>query len=379
MGSIRVLHITEILSGGTASYLEEVLPYQVGRLGGENVILLAPDQDAAHVPPLFAGKRELYRRTGRNLTSLARLWRAAQKCIAQHKPNIVHLHCSLAGGVVRLLLACRRQKPAVVYCAHAWAFSRTTGIVPKQFYATIERLLGFKTNMIVNVSDSDFNIAANIGLPREKMIVVRNGISIVAPRIDSPIVWDQNKINLLFVGRHDPQKGLDLLITAMNQVVGFPVHLHVLGSGILSSGAKRNTDFPNITFYGWVPRDRVSAYIDAADAVIMPSRWEGLSLVAIEAMRMARPVIASSCDGFTGVIIDGETGILFPPDNSQAIAETLKSLDTARLRSMRPLALRHFEQNFTANRMNAQLLELYEDLVEIKSSTALVDAYGDVG
>ena len=225
--------------------------------------------------------------------------------------------------------------------------------------------------MIVNISESDLEAAAKVGLPREKLTVIRNGICTEPPRNAVPILFDQSKINVLFVGRHDPQKGLDLLISAMRLLAGVPVHLHVLGSPIVSTGTGLDKLSPNVTFYGWVQRDQVSAYIGAADAVIVPSRWEGFGLVAIEAMRMARPVIASKCGGLAEIVIDGETGVLFPPDNSQAIVETLKSLDPARLRSMRPLALERFKQNFTASRMNTQLLDLYESLTRTQVANGL--------
>ena len=363
MSYVHVLHIAETLPGGPASYLEEVLPYQVGRLGADGVTLLAPDQHAKYVTQGFGGRLELYRRTGRNLASLARLAIAARKCIAQQQPDIVHLHCSFSGAVIRLLLKLRRQRPIIVYCAHGWSFSRTTGVISQRVCAAIERWLACNTDIIINLSKSDLDAATKFGLPREKMVIVRSGISGLVPQIKIPIVLDQRKINILFVGRHDPQKGLDLLLSAMKELVGVPIHLHVVGSAILADETGRDEVLTNVSFYGWVSRDQVSGYIAAADAVIMPSRWEGLPLTAIEAMRLSRPVIASNCGGLKDIVVDGETGILFPTNDIQAIVSALKALDPVKIRSMRSLASQRFMQDFTASRMNTELVDLYERLV----------------
>lgn len=363
MTSLNVLHISETLPGGPASYLEEVLPYQVERLGAHSVTLLVAEQHGLFVPKGFGGRVVFYDRSGRNFISLARLGRAAQECIWQLRPNIVHLHCSFSGAVIRLWVHTGRQMPAIVYCPHGWSFVRTTGVISQRVYAAAERWLAYRTDTIINLCKSELDAAAKFGLPRERMVVVQSGIATAAPSISDPVVFDQQKINILFVGRHDYQKGLDLLIEAMKELVGMPIQLHVVGDAVLTNGRKFDTFPPNVSLYGWVPRDRVSAYISAADAVIMPSRWEGLPLTAIEAMRLARPVIASNCGGLNDIVVDGETGILFAPNDVQAIVSVLKALDLTKMRSMGSLASRRFMQEFTADRMNTELMDLYEGLV----------------
>jgi glycosyltransferase involved in cell wall biosynthesis len=211
--------------------------------------------------------------------------------------------------------------------------------------------------MIVNISKSEAEIAEKFRLPREKLVTIYNGISPTVPTFDR-ITLEANKINLVFAGRHDRQKGLDFLITAMKQVVGLPIQLHVFGSGIRSRKPIYDTP-PNVTFYGWLPRHRVAAYINAANAVIMPSRWEGFGLVAVEAMRAGRPVIASDRGALPELVINEETGIIFPMENLQALVQTLRSLDPAKLQTMGQHAASHFLKNFTADRMNTQLLDLY--------------------
>ena len=357
--SARILHISEILRGGVGSYLEEVLPYQAEKLGEENVLLLAPEEQSKYLSPGLISNVEFYQNTGRNFLSLVQLWRAARSCIGRYKPDLVHLHSSFAGGVIRLPLASRRQRPKTVYCPHGWAFKSTDNAALKHLYAAIERLLSRETDIIINVCRAEANDAASLGLPRKKLAVILNGISSSIPQSNISIKFEPGKINLLFAGRDDKQKGLDLLVEAMKHVVDRPIHLHIIGN----SSTKENYRLPNITSYGWVSRADVSAYIDASDALIMPSRYEGLPLVAIEAMRKGRPVIASWCDGLAELVVDGETGILFAPNDVQAIVNALRSIDHRRLRNMRLPAAQRFQSKFTSDRMNSELLNLYSSIM----------------
>ena len=227
----------------------------------------------------------------------------------------------------------------------------------------VERWLASYTDIIVNISESEAKFAEKFGLAREKQVIIYNGISTAGPQIVDRVTLEPDKINLVFAGRHDRQKGLDFLIAAMKQVVDSPVHLHVIGSIIRARKPISGEIPPNVTFYGWLPRNRVAAYISAGDAVVMPSRWEGFGLVAVEAMRAERPVIASDRGALPELVIDGKTGIIFPMDNLPEFVQTLKSLDPTILRMLGKNALSHFLKNFTADRMNKELLDLYAALV----------------
>jgi glycosyltransferase involved in cell wall biosynthesis len=73
-------------------------------------------------------------------------------------------------------------------------------------------------------------------------------------------------------------------------------------------------------------RDDARSFIAASDVFVNPSNVEGLPLVVLEALALARPVVATAVGGVPSVVIDGETGMLVPPGNPQALADALAAM-----------------------------------------------------
>lgn len=298
---MRVLHFSQSLPGGPASYVQEIARYQIASLGIENVLFVLPKIHRALVPDVpdqcFVG----FESTKRSLTSLVHLAASVSGTIGKFNPDIIHLHSSFAGAIVRFPALLRKKTKGIVYCPHGWAFAGRSGRIGGAVYSLVERILAYNTDVIINVSEHEYASALSAGIPRERMTIIRNGIGELAQKRAGPNAnVDGNKLNLLFVGRHDPQKGLDILLEAMKNVERVNLHLHVIGAPVVSKDTGKNLDLPNVTFHGWLDRDRVNEFISGVDAVVMPSRWEAFGLVAIEAMRLGKPVIASNRGGVAG-------------------------------------------------------------------------------
>jgi glycosyltransferase involved in cell wall biosynthesis len=114
-----------------------------------------------------------------------------------------------------------------------------------------------------------------------------------------------------------------------------------------------------VTFLG--PRDDVPDLLCAADAVVIPSRWEGLSNVLIEAMALEAPVVASDLPTLEDAASDGETAILVPPADparlAPAIVATLADPEAARRRAGH--ARERFMRGFTVDHVADQMLAFY--------------------
>jgi glycosyltransferase involved in cell wall biosynthesis len=204
------------------------------------------------------------------------------------------------------------------------------------------------------------------------MVIIRNGIAATPPASrEIRIEFQQDKIHLIFVGRHDRQKGLDYLLEIFSSVNLPGVHLHVVGEPVLEggSGVSKASLPSNITFYGWQSRDAISAMIAHADALIMPSRWEGFGLVALEAMRLGKPVIASRRGALAEIIEHGRTGLHFDLAQPSELRDILRSLSKQRLAEMGEAACKEFLSSFTSDRLNAELAALYRTLLETELST----------
>jgi glycosyltransferase involved in cell wall biosynthesis len=367
----KVLHFTQTLPGGPASYLEEIATYQIDHYGMENIRFLLPAGDLSHVSSLPGKAIIPFNDISRTVVSLAKLSFIFMRTLRDFEPDIVHLHSTFAGALGRIPFLFTSSRPCFIYCAHGWAFSMEVSAFEKEMYATAERLFSRVTDKIINISEHEEGLALERGLPGAKLVTVLNGVRETYRRQGS-LVDLEPKINLLFVGRHDPQKGLDLLLEAMQEVSRCPIHLHVLGDKVVSSTGMAKGNRDNISFHGWTPRERVFDFMAACDAVVMPSRWEGFGLVAIEAMRMGRPVISSNRGALPEIVLDNQTGFVVDIDRPKQLVEILRSLTRERLQEMGKEALKRYHLKFTAERMNKQLLEIYQEVLSRHSPASHV-------
>lgn len=149
-------------------------------------------------------------------------------------------------------------------------------------------------------------------------------------------------LRLLFVGRLRIRKGVEVLLHALSAMrrQGTDVELRLAGDGERSEVLRdlsRELDLQDrVQFLGKCDRDRLSLEFDACDALVVPSIYEGMPLVVLEAMARAVPVVASAVSGIPEVVLDGETGWLVPPENVEALqialTEVSEDLDSARAR-----------------------------------------------
>ena len=112
-------------------------------------------------------------------------------------------------------------------------------------------------------------------------------------------------------------------------------------------------------------KDRL-ALLKGLDVFVLPSRLEGIPRCLMEAMAAGVPVIASDIPGCNDLVIDHETGILFPVNDAQALAEKVRELAVNHaLRGSLAKAAREFvEQNFSATRMAREYESLYLSLAD---------------
>ena len=171
------------------------------------------------------------------------------------------------------------------------------------------------------------------------------------------------------VSRLSPEKGFEHLLRAVAALRARGVSVDVLlaGDGPSRASLERlaaTLALDNIEFLGDVPHDAVPDVLRRLDVFVMPSTAEGFGVAAIEASAMRLPVVASNVHGIPDVVIDGETGILVPPANPEAIAGAIERLADAALRSRMGDAGRSFVERNYRWQDNAALMErLYEEMV----------------
>ncbi|MFB6181789.1 MAG: glycosyltransferase [Candidatus Magasanikbacteria bacterium] len=156
----------------------------------------------------------------------------------------------------------------------------------------------------------------NYGVAKENIEVISHGIELSKFLRTEPFMY-HIPLRFLILGRLDVQKGVDRALDAFGQLKNKEWKLDIVGEGDQFSNIKRKVkekSLKNRVGLWDSTKDVVSEY-NSHDVVVVPSRWEGFGLVALEAMASGKVVIASDVDGLSEFITNGETGFLFDQDN----------------------------------------------------------------
>jgi glycosyltransferase involved in cell wall biosynthesis len=119
----------------------------------------------------------------------------------------------------------------------------------------------------------------------------------------------------------------------------------------------------NARAIGWMTREQIVELYRSAQVLVVPSRWEGFGLVALEAMRCGCAVFASRVGGLEEVVDDGVSGLLFEPEDSAALAALLKNTTAPQLLAFGTAGRRRFERMFRIERVEGELDALYRAML----------------
>ncbi|TMM49536.1 glycosyltransferase family 4 protein [Sulfitobacter sabulilitoris] len=167
------------------------------------------------------------------------------------------------------------------------------------------------------------------GFAPDRISVIRNAVTMPKLSVDTPARGTATGLRTLFLGRiEDASKGV-LLLPAILKRVHDDVTLTVAGDGPDSKRLKIALSVleHRAAMIGATPQTEVPTLLARHDALIMPSRFEGMPMALIEAMAMGCIPVASWIDGVTNTIVENErNGLLFPVGNATAAAEALDAL-----------------------------------------------------
>ncbi len=214
-------------------------------------------------------------------------------------------------------------------------------------------------------------------------------ISIIPPGVDikkfqqRDIKFCRNYLNIsldkriiLFVGRLEKLKGIDILIKVMATIEILNVQLFIVGGEGNSPEIKRLKDLAiklnvreKILFLGSIPQDELIYYYGSSDICVLPSYYESFGLAALEAAACGKPVVASRVGGLPSIVIDGKTGYLVNwkcPGPFQEKIEILLNNDL--LRKKLGKNARSHTKNLTWDKSTSSIIKLIN---EITSSVVL--------
>ncbi len=238
----------------------------------------------------------------------------------------------------------------------------------KRWHLALDRLTSRLSVGSVCVSEGVRRFSADRArLGPDRLTVIPNGIDPIpfdlADR--APLGIPDGAILALYVGRLDTQKGVDVLTRAAAEAgrANFGWHLALVGDGPGRDQYRRDAEALAglVGRVHWLGRrDDVPSLLKAADLLVLPSLWEGMPNVVLEAMAARRAVVATAVEGTEDLVVPGETGWLVPPGDPDALARALieAASDRERLRRFGEAGRARVESHFTA----ARAIDAYERL-----------------
>lgn len=233
------------------------------------------------------------------------------------------------------------------------------------------RLVRLSDCCVTHTNQHREEICLQWNLPSESVSIVPHGIRI--PNINQLLPPKNSEaIEVLYVGRFEHRKGIDILLEAIPQVLA-----RLPGARFKLVGIdKRNWQQNFWEVNSHLPRERVTflGNIDDAclkeayrtcDVFVAPSRYESFGLIYAEAMAWARPAIGCQVGGVPEVISDGETGLTIPAGNAVALADAVcKLANNPRTRANMGIAARlRVEKRFSHAALAAASLALYTQVI----------------
>jgi phosphatidylinositol alpha-mannosyltransferase len=197
--------------------------------------------------------------------------------------------------------------------------------------------------------------------------VIPNGVDVDRFARAVPLArWQDGTQNILFVGRHEPRKGLQELLKAYRLLrkTGCDCRLLVAGSGPLEREARRyvaTRKLGGVEFLGRVTDDEKAQLYRTADVYVSPATGrESFGIVLLEAMAAGTPIVCSDIHGYKGVVRRGEQALLVPPRDSKALAAAIgRVLGDHELRTRMSEAGRVRASEFSWERVTAKVDDYY--------------------
>jgi phosphatidylinositol alpha-mannosyltransferase len=266
--------------------------------------------------------------------------------------DILHLHEPMTPGPTQTTLL---VKPApIVATFHAAGESASY-----EYLSGPLRWMAGRIDRRCVVSEDALALAA--GPLGGEYSVVHNAVEIERYRTAEP--WPTSGPTIFFVGRHEPRKGLAVLLDALT---GLPsdVRLWVASDGPETAELQRRTaGDPRIEWLGRIGEDEKLSRLRGADVFCAPSlRGESFGVVLLEAMAAETPIVASSLPGYAKVARAGEDAVLVEPGDAAALATALqKILHDRDIAAGLVASGRTRAEKFSMRRQAERYLEIYEE------------------
>jgi len=366
----RVIHILEAVEGGTWRHLQDLIRALHGKRC-ECSVVLSFERNNVNLDAVrsFLGSRgvplyEIPMKRGVTAGDMSAVLQLT-KLLRRLKPDLVHAHSSKAGILGRL--ASKLAGVPSVYTPHCFPFLMKEDKL-LQAYGVIEKGVVKITSAIIVISRQERDAARSLGYPEERIHYIPNGIEPCG--LDLPEICDQGALKLGFFGRSGLQKGGEAFIRLVNALHRRGVEAEGAMYGSTAPERPTSNESGNgepgmgscVRVYGSCPQDEVINVMRGFDVIVMPSRWEGLPYVMLEALDAGVPLCAYSVGGIMDVVEHGVSAMLADPDHFDGLVGSVMKLRDAAFRRQIAEGGREAVKPYTLERMAEATLGVYEHI-----------------
>jgi glycosyltransferase involved in cell wall biosynthesis len=214
------------------------------------------------------------------------------------------------------------------------AYQKARNHVPLNYRleAKLENLQIRRSDYLVTHSNGHARtLETELGIKRTKFKIIPIGIPITKKRNQYRSDKSKNNIEVLFVGRLENRKGIDILISAIPKIIqkNSSISFNIIGSDPMNikESYKSNQLFKNhVQFLGKVSSSALENRYQKCDIFVAPSRYESFGIVFVEAMKFSKPVIGTNVGGIPDIVSNNKNGYLIEPECVEALVNTVIKL-----------------------------------------------------
>ncbi len=290
-----------------------------------------------------------------------------KKIIRDLKPDLLHAHFAVGNGLLGKFSSCRP------FLLSVWGADIID--FPSNYW---KRFLLKKI-----LSSADYLTATSHFLKKRTLILcpnLKDKIKVIPFGVmsadEKKMDRSDNIIKLCFIKVHRKKYGPDVLLLALSKIIKHRknIYLNMAGEGELTEHLKRQVKELNledyVSFVGFIKNQKMPDFLAQHDIMVMPSIMdsESFGVAVLEASAVGIPVVAGAVGGVPEVLIDGETGILVPPGDAEALAAAIMKLaDDAELRDRMGRAGRRLvEEKYLWGNCLDKMTDLYDRITERK-------------
>jgi glycogen synthase len=253
------------------------------------------------------------------------------------RADVVHVHLGEDLAVLPVGAAAARlhRLPLVLTVhtslRHTLAGCDLRSVVLKTVGNPIERWGEYSAEAVLVITPRLYKLLLADGVDENRVHIIPPGVnpSLFEGPFEDPFAG-VGRPRVLFVGRLAPQNGLGTLVAAAGLLEDPSAQVLLVGNGperkALEWESKRIGIADRVHFVGFVAHERLPAVLAHADLLVLPSIYEELGTVLLEAMQAGLPIVACKTGGIPDVIEDGVNGLLVPPGNPGALARAIDRL-----------------------------------------------------